>query len=158
MNKNDVTIGQAYESLALSVNEYVSDGVMVSENIAIYNLAIQQDVNFRDLLMGLPKHYDMDKCIGFITYTLGQVDTLDRTPYLTVLSAYAYELGDVTSAYKYLSDAVELDPNYSLAKLLARVFASGWPAQSLASMRDELDIKVRENVESQREILISELV
>jgi hypothetical protein len=156
MNLNP-TIGDAYDALTASINEYVSDGVMVSESIATFNLAIQADVNFRDLLMGLPKHYKIEKCVGFITYTLGQVDHQDRAPYLTILSAYAYELGDVTSAYKFLSDAVELDADYSLAKLLARVFASGWAPESLASMRNELDVKVRSIVEEQRETVISEI-
>jgi hypothetical protein len=147
---NQVTIGEAYDALNASVNEYVNDGVMVSESIECFNLAIQADVNFRDLLMGLPKHYEMNKCVGFVTYVLGQVNAEERAPYLTILSAYAYELGDVKSAHKFLSDAVELDADYSLAKLLARVFASGWAPESLASMRDTLDIKVRENVEAQR--------
>jgi hypothetical protein len=152
---NQVTIGEAYDALNASVNEYVNDGVMVSESIECFNLAIQADVNFRDLLMGLPKHYEMNKCVGFITYVLGQVNADERAPYLTILSAYAYELGDVKSAHKFLSDAVELDAEYSLAKLLARVFASGWPSNALASMRDDLDDKVRENVEAQRDEVIN---
>jgi hypothetical protein len=41
---------------------------MVSESIETFNLAIQNDVNFRDLLMGLPKHYEMETSIGFVTY------------------------------------------------------------------------------------------
>lgn len=154
MNKN-VTIGEAYDALNASVNEYVNDGVMVSESIECFNLAIQADVNFRDLLLGLPKHYEINKCVGFVTYVLGQVNADERAPYLTILSAYAYELGDVKSAYKFLSDAVELDAEYSLAKLLARVFASGWAPESLASMRNQLDDKVRENVEAQREDVIN---
>jgi hypothetical protein len=152
---NQVTIGEAYDALNASVNEYVNDGVMVSESIEMFNLAVQQDVNFRDLLMGLPKHYEMNKCVGFVTYVLGQIDPQERTPYLTILSAYAYELGDVKSAHKFLSDAVELDADYSLAKLLARVFASGWAPESLASMRDNLDDKVRDNVEAQRDEVIN---
>lgn len=152
---NQVTIGEAYDALNASVNEYVNDGVMVSESIECFNLAIQADVNFRDLLLGLPKHYEMNKCLGFVTYVLGQVNVDERAPYLTILSAYAYELGDVKSAYKFLSDAVELDAEYSLAKLLARVFASGWAPESLASMRNQLDDKVRENVEAQREDVIN---
>lgn len=152
---NTVTIGDAYDALTSAINEYVNDGVMVSESIDTFNIAIQADVNFRDLLMGLPKHYEMNKCVGFITYVLGQINHQERAPYLTILSAYAYELGDVKGAYKFLSDAVELDADYSLAKLLARVFASGWPADSLASMRNELDDKVRENVEAQREDVIN---
>jgi hypothetical protein len=71
---NQVTIGDAFNALNESLNEYVSDGVMVSESIECFNLAIQNDVNFRDLLMGLPKHYEMETSIGFVTYVLGQVD------------------------------------------------------------------------------------
>jgi hypothetical protein len=152
---NQVTIGEAYDALNASVNEYVNDGVMVSESIEMFNLAVQQDVNFRDLLMGLPKHYEMNKCVGFVTYVLGQINADERAPYLTILSAYAYELGDVRSAHKFLSDAVELDADYSLAKLLTRVFASGWPSNALASMRDDLDDKVRDNVEAQRDEVIN---
>lgn len=152
---NQVTIGEAYDALNASVNEYVNDGVIVSESIECFNLAIQADVNFRDLLMGLPKHYEMNKCVGFVSYVIGQVDPQERAPYLTILSAYAYELGDKTSASKFLSDAVELDADYSLAKLLTRVFASGWPSDALASMRDNLDDKVRENVEAQRDEVIN---
>jgi hypothetical protein len=118
---NQVTIGEAYDALNASVNEYVNDGVMVSESIECFNLAIQADVNFRDLLMGLPKHYEMNKCVGFMSYVIGQVDAQDRAPYLTILSAYAYELGDKTSAGKFLGDALEINSDYSLAKLLKRV-------------------------------------
>jgi hypothetical protein len=89
MNQN-LTIGDAFDALTSAVNDYVNDGVMVSEQIEIFNLAIQADVNFRDLLMGMPKHYEINKCIGFITYVLGQVEHQDRAPYLTILSAYAY--------------------------------------------------------------------
>jgi hypothetical protein len=156
MNKN-VTIGEAYDSLTASINEYVSDGVMVSESIECFNLAIQADVNFRDLLMGMPKHYSMDTCLGFVSYVMGQVDHKDRAPYLTILSAYHYELSDKASASHFLANALQVDESYSLAKLLTRVFASDWAPESLASMRSKLDDKVRATVEEQREILISEI-
>jgi hypothetical protein len=143
---NQVTIGDAFNALNESLNEYVSDGVMVSESIETFNLAIQNDVNFRDLLMGLPKHYEIGTSIGFVTYVLGQVDAQERTPYLTILSAYAFELGDVKLANKYASDALAIHSDYSLAQLLKRMYISGWTPSSLATMRDELDIKVRANV------------
>jgi hypothetical protein len=147
---NQVTIGEAYDALNASVNEYVNDGVMVSESIECFNLAIQADVNFRDLLMGLPKHYEMDKCVGFVSYVLGQVHEQEQTPYLTILSAYAFELGDVKLADKYASNALAIHSDYSLAQLLKRMYVSGWSPSSMASMRDTLDVKVRENVEAQR--------
>jgi hypothetical protein len=143
---NQVTIGDAFNALNESLNEYVSDGVMVSESIECFNLAIQKDVNFRDLLMGLPKHYEIGTSIGFVTYVLGQVDAQDRTPYLTILSAYAFELGDVKLANRYANDALAIHSDYSLAQLLKRMYISGWTPSSLATMRDELDNKVRANV------------
>jgi hypothetical protein len=153
---NQVTIGDAFNALNESLNEYVSDGVMVSESIECFNLAIQKDVNFRDLLMGLPKHYEIGTSIGFVTYVLGQVDAQDRTPYLTILSAYAFELGDVKLANKYANDALAIHSDYSLAQLLKRMYISGWTPSSLATMRDELDNKVRANViESSNTVILN---
>ena len=153
---NQVTIGDAFNALNESLNEYVSDGVMVSESIETFNLAIQNDVNFRDLLMGLPKHYEIGTSIGFVTYVLGQVDAQERTPYLTILSAYAFELGDVKLANKYASDALAIHSDYSLAQLLKRMYISGWTPSSLATMRDELDNKVRANViESSNTVILN---
>ena len=142
----NITIGEAFNALNASINEYVSDGVMVSEKIEMFDIAIQNDVNFRDLLMGLPKHYEMDKCVGFVSYVIGQVNAQERTPYLTILSAYAFELGDVKLANKYASEALAIHSDYSLAQLLKRMYVSGWSPASMASMRDELDVKVRDRV------------
>ena len=153
---NQVTIGDAFNALNESLNEYVSDGVMVSESIECFNLAIQNDVNFRDLLMGLPKHYEIGTSIGFVTYVLGQVDAQDRTPYLTILSAYAFELGDVKLANKYANDALAIHSDYSLAQLLKRMYISGWTPSSLATMRDELDNIVRANlIESSNTVILN---
>jgi hypothetical protein len=90
-----------------------------------------------------------------VSYVIGQVDPQERTPYLTILSAYAFELGDVKLANKYASEALAIHSDYSLAQLLKRMYVSGWTPSSLASMRDNLDPKVRENVEAQREDVIN---
>ena len=152
---NQVTIGDAFNALNESIDEYVRDGVMVSESIEIFNYAIQNDVNFRDLLMGLPKHYEMETSIGFVTYVLGQVDRQESTPYLTILSAYAFELGDVKLANKYASDALAIHSDYSLAQLLKRMYISGWSPSSLVAMRDTLDHKVRANVIESKDMVIA---
>lgn len=152
---NKVTIGDAFNALNESIDEYVRDGVMISENIEIFNYAIQNDVNFRDLLMGLPKHYEIGTSIGFVTYVLGQVDRQESTPYLTILSAYAFELGDVKLANKYANDALAIHSDYSLAQLLKRMYISGWTPSSLVTMRDELDHKVRANVIESKDMVIA---
>ena len=141
-----VTIGDAFTALESSLNEYINDGVMSTESIAIFDLAIQNDVNFRDLLLGLPKHQDIYKCIGFISYILNFVDGKNKAPYLTIMSAYAYELGDAKEANLFVQSALTLWEDYSLAQLIKRMIMAGWSAQSLVSMRNELDPKVRERV------------
>ena len=156
MNHNP-TIGDAFDSLNSAISDYASDGIIVSEQIEIFNQAIQADVNFRDLLLGLPKHYAMDTCIGFISYVIGQVHAQERTPYLTILSAYSYELGDNKSAWNLLKSALEIHSDYSLANLLKRMYVAGWSPESLASMRNQLDSKVRDVVEEQRDVVISEI-
>lgn len=157
MSKNP-TIGDAYDALTSALDEYNRDGVMLSESIETFNLAIQADVNFRDLLLGLPKHYEMAKCFGFVSYVIGQVDQQDRTPYLTILSAYSYELNDVKSASEFLKSALEIHSDYSLANLLKRMYIAQWSPESLAEMRNELDDKVRAVVVEQRDVVISEIV
>jgi hypothetical protein len=151
---NQVTIGEAYDSLTASINEYVNDGVMVSESIECFNLAIQADVNFRDLLMGLPKHYEIDKCVGFISYVLNFVDGKNKAPYLAIMSAYAYELGNAKEANLYAQGALTLWDDYSLAQLLRRMYISGMPSNTLASMRNELDSKVRDRVMEESSVIV----
>ena len=48
-----------------------------------------------------------------------------------------------------------LDPDYSLAKLLDRVFKAGWPKDALASMRNELHPKVVETFKVEEELAIA---
>lgn len=141
-----VTIGDAFTALESSLNEYINDGVMSTESIEIFDIAIQNDVNFRDLLLGLPKHHDIHKCIGFISYVLNFVDGKNKAPYLTIMSAYAYELGDAKEANLFVQGALTLWEDYSLAQLIKRMIIAGWSSDSLVSMRNELDPKVRERV------------
>ena len=143
---NTVTIGDAFTALESSLNEYINDGVMSTESIEIFDIAIQNDVNFRDLLLGLPKHHDIYKCIGFISYVLNFVDGKNKAPYLTIMSAYAYELGDAKEANLFVQSALTLWEDYSLAQLIKRMIIAGWSKDSLVSMRNELDPKVRERV------------
>jgi hypothetical protein len=41
-----------------------------------------------------------------------------------------------------LSEALESDPEYPLALLLKRVFAADWPAETFATMREDLHPKI----------------
>jgi hypothetical protein len=158
MNENEITIGQAFDSLNNALNEYLTEGVISTENIEMFNPAVKADLNFRDVLMGLPKHHELEKLSGFISYIIPLVDGSDKVPYISVLSSYVFEASnDSEIASAVLEQALEIDPEYSLGKLLKRVYGAGWGADSFAEMRNALDDKVRDKVQKDREITIGEI-
>ena len=158
MNENEITIGQAFDSLNSALNEYLTEGVISTENIEMFNPAVKVDLNFRDVLMGLPKHHDLEKLSGFISYIIPLVDGSDKVPYISVLSSYVFEASnDSEIASAVLEQALEIDPEYSLGKLLKRVYSAGWGADSFAEMRNHLDDKVRNVVQENWDTTIGEI-
>jgi hypothetical protein len=79
---------------------------------------------------------------------------LPAYPVETVLASYMYRLGESKTAYDLLSNG--LDKDYSLAKLLARVFIGGWPADSFATMANELHNKVCDELTRTQELMVNE--
>ena len=158
MNENEITIGQAFDSLNSALNEYLTEGVISTENIEMFNPAVKADLNFRDVLMGLPKHHELEKLSGFISYIIPLVDGSDKVPYISVLSSYVFEASnDSEIASAVLEQALEIDPEYSLGKLLKRVYSAGWGADSFAEMRNHLDDKVRNVVQENWDTTIGEI-
>lgn len=59
-----------------------------------------------------------------------------------ITASFVYELGDTSNAFEFLNNGLKLDPSNSLIALLGRCFRSGLPAETFASMREELHPKV----------------
>ena len=157
MNRENITIGQALEAFQRIAEEFAVSEVATSEDIELVNEAVQVDLNFRDLFMGLPKHIDLNTCIEIVSYFLALVDDKDKVPYYTILSAYVFELGDTDQANSLVDEALTRNENYGLASLLKRVYAS-MPSSMFTPMRNQLDDKVRAAADEMREIKLSELV
>lgn len=66
-----------------------------------------------------------------------------RAPVATLLSLVSYEAGDSKGARMALERALSDDPHYSLAHLLQKTFAAGWPPEAFTTMRHELHPKLR---------------
>ncbi len=66
-----------------------------------------------------------------------------RAPVATLLSLVHYEAGDSVAARAALERALCDDPHYSLAHLLQKTFAAGWPPEAFTTMRHELHPKLR---------------
>jgi hypothetical protein len=93
--------------------------------------------------------------VDFITAILPLVEEGERSAFYTLLSAFYYEVGDKELAYVSLVQAQLLNPDYSLAKLLDRIFKAGWNGAEFATMRNELHPKVVETFKVEEELAIA---
>ena len=105
------------------------------------------NLNFRDYVMGqLPNEYGAQGAVDFVSALLPLIDEAKRAPFYTVMSTWYYELQDRELATASLLQAQALTPEYSLAKLLTRVYGSGYPFEFMVSMRGELHPKVSKSI------------
>ena len=158
IDRNQITIGDAFNALDKAITEWVSSDIADTNDIEIINEAVKADLNFRDILTGLPNHYELDKCSGFVAYFASLVDGLDKVPYISILSAFQFENGDTEGALEMVGNALEMNSEYPLAKLLKRVYLAGWPVDSFTQMRNQLDPKVRLKALEMKDITIGELL
>jgi hypothetical protein len=100
------------------------------------------DIQVRDFALGSHDDETLENYWGMWSYLIRIAPAGYVAPVATLLAAIAYEKGEKTIADQALIRAHEDDPKYSLALLLRRVFAAGWPPQAFASMRHELHPKV----------------
>lgn len=143
---------QAYEEI---VEAYVSNEPLPTTSVNLFVEAIK-DVQVRDYMLGhAPMTLGAEGAIAFVTAILPLVDEAQRAPFYTLLSAYYYEAGDSDLAFASLMQAKTLDPSYSLAQLLNRVFSAGWSPESFVAMRTELHPKVVENFKVEQELSIA---
>ena len=67
-------------------------------------------------------------------------------PVASLFAAIAYENGEGALAHRALDRAIEDQPDYSLSRLLRRVFSSGWPPSGFAQLRKELHPRVTQTI------------
>lgn len=150
----EITVGQALITINDSIAQFTREGVVSSEAVEQITYAINANVQLRDYLLGLPAEgYTLQECEAFLNYCLSLVDKDKAHPILTILSAYAYEAGAGTHM-NILNMALELDPEYNLAKLLVRVYGAGWSIESWQDMRSQLHSGVRDELNDRSESVI----
>ena len=127
----------------------LADGVIPSaKHIAEVAIATNDNLNIRDFLMGVQLEKDIDY-VGEYISLLGNVIVKDKAvPLATVFCGYLYQTDDTELAKTMLLDVLTLNPEYALAKLLSRVFAAEWPAESFKEMAEQLHSKVVDSIYS----------
>ena len=139
-----ITVSEAITLINDSILDF-QDGLS-KDTLDKIIFAINNEIQVRDYLLGLPITFPLDTCKAFLTYISESIDGADRYSVDTVLSAYFYETEDMEISVGYLSSALDIKSGYPLANLLQRVMSAGWPSESFVQMRNELHPKVLESI------------
>jgi hypothetical protein len=100
------------------------------------------DIQVRDFALGCHTDVTLPNYVAMWSDLLSMAPAKFVAPVASLCAAITYEGGDKEGAAQYLRRAIADDARYSLATLLQRVFASGWPANAFAAMRADLHPKV----------------
>lgn len=103
------------------------------------------DIQVRDYAIGLLEPNNADRIIPALLYLIDKAptDTIYINAPASLLAALHYEMGNTPDAYLILSTA---QADYSLARLLDRIFRYGWTPSGFAKMRAELHPKVKKGI------------
>jgi hypothetical protein len=145
MTNPTITVGEAVELINESILNFV-DG-LDTETISTLIYSINNEIQIRDYLLGLPATFPLETCKEFISYLGLSVDGAERYSLHTILSAYYYETEEMESSATHLAMALDIKSEYPLAKLLERVMNAGWPSSAFVQMREELHGKVVEHIQ-----------
>ncbi len=146
----DVDNVEQNKSIALNVYEQIdrfADGIEpTAKEIAQLTVAINEHIQVRDFLLGIPKERDINYVGNWLSHVGNRTPRLYDVPVSTVVSSLYYSVGDTEQANHYLNMALTVNPEYSLAKLLRRVYDAGWGADGFGNMRDNLHDKVKAEI------------
>ena len=101
-----------------------------------------RDLQVRDFALGCMARAEMPLHVEMWRWMVSIAPLSFLAPAATLLAATSYEVGEREVAERALAQALDSDPQYPLALLLKRVFAADWPAETFATMRDELHPKI----------------
>ena len=133
-----ITRREACELVRLSIGKEQ----VLEEDAKRIIYAVNNDLQVRDFLLGIPMHYSMVECATLLRNIVAVADPQEAVPFATILAAYAYEMDDAQTVKDSISFAFNANPSYSLTLLLMRVIASGWPKEAFKKMREDLHLKV----------------
>lgn len=122
--------------------EYEAMGCSVNTLLKAQVLGRLSDIQVRDFALGSHNQKSMATYLLMWSELLSMAPPGFIAPVASLCAAISYESADKESAGQYLRRAIADDARYSLATLLQRVFASGWPIDAFAAMRADLHPKV----------------
>ena len=152
MTTDTITVGGAVDLIDYSIDNFM-DGLK-PDYISKMIYAVNNHLQVRDYLIGLPVSHNIEKCSEFLSYLSKSIDEQDRFAVDTVNAMYQYELENIEKSINLLANTHAVNPEYNLAILLTRAIKAGWPSDTFATMRNELASKVEETIAEQADEVI----
>lgn len=150
-----ITYATAIDLIGTAIEDFSNGLEEIQDSIANeITFAVNNDLQIRDYLIGLPNSYPLNICAGFLETLATMVPAGERFAYDTVNAMYQYELENMNTCKTLLEMAYEANPNYSLTKLVTRVVAAGWPSDSFTTMRNELAQSVLDHINENADYII----
>ena len=130
------------ESILLLADFYSQNGFCKDYDLMARVLGRLSDIQVRDFALGCHTDQTINSYWSMWRDLLRIAPPKFVAPVASVFASIAYENGEGALAHRALDRAIEDDPEYSLARLLRRVFSSGWPPSGFAQLRSELHPRV----------------
>lgn len=112
------------------------------KHIAEVAIATNENVQIRDFLMGIrSEKFAVHNIFDYLLLLSSAVNKDVAIPLTTVFSTYLYEASK-DEAKSIIEEVLKINPDYNLAKLLKRVYATDVDSSFISSMGEELHSKV----------------
>jgi hypothetical protein len=134
------------ESILLLADFYIQEGRCEDLELKARVIGRLSDIQVRDYALGCHSPENLDSYLLMWRELLRIAPPKFVAPVAALFAALAYENGEGAIAHRALDRAIEDDPEYSLSRLLRRVFSSGWPPTGFAQLRSELHPRVTETI------------
>ncbi len=130
------------ESILTLADFFITEGNCSDQDLIARVLGRLTDIQVRDYALGCHGEISAESYYAMWRVLLKLAPAGFVAPIASIFASIAYERGEGALAHRALDRALIDDPQYSLAKLLRRVFSTGWPPSALSKLRSELHPKV----------------
>lgn len=134
------------EAVLLLADFYIQNGKCDDFDLIARVLGRLSDIQVRDYALGCHEQTSMDSYQTMWRELLKVAPKDYVAPVATLFAAIAYENGEGALAHRALDRAIEDQPEYSMSRLLRRVFSSGWPPSGFSQLRAELHPRVTQTI------------
>lgn len=126
------------------LHDFESDGICRDKRLVALVLVRLRNLQIRDFALGSVTEAKTNLYFDTYRWLMRSAPVGYIAPIASVFAAICYERGDGAMAQRVLSRAFGDDPDYALASLLSKLFASGKHPKIFAEMRAQLHPKVCE--------------